>query len=123
MTGQHFNYDQWFAAANTVHISALALKRGTAFLEEIKVPKLGHNRILAFSWADTRRIRQRGTNIWSDLGPGFDVAVHDRGLIPPGRIGRQGDVDYVVIAPPAVLASSISKMIDVAQDGRTLILR
>lgn len=68
-------------------------------------------------------MRTKGTNIWNDLGAGFDIAVHDRADIPHANIGQQNGVDYVVIAPPAVLASSKAKVIDVTQDGQALILR
>lgn len=123
MAGQHHNPNPWLTAANEVHLSALALKRGREFLQAVQTAKPDGNWLLAYSWADSRRIRTKGTNIWNDLGAGFDNAVHDRADVPPANIGQQGGVDYVVVAPPAVLAASKATVIDIAQDGRTLILR
>jgi hypothetical protein len=93
----------FFAPPGSVDISPSALALARAFLEKASRSQPELRWVVAFDWADERRVREKGSNTWTDLGPGIDLAAYQEDDLP-GGVAEIVDGIMVALKIPGHLA-------------------
>ena len=104
--------DDWFTSPGTVRVSAAALAMAKAFDDEVRDKHSAEDWIVAFDWGDSRRVRDRGTNNWRDLGAGLDLVAYERWKIPDNDIQELDGLRFAVKIPGQVVKASNERLID-----------
>lgn len=118
------NNNDLFVAPESVSLSPAARDLALAYALKVQETKLKSPTLVVFDWADSRRIREKGTNNWQDLGPGLDLVTYERSQVPASYIIRKDDLEFAVKIPAEVLPRKAKVLIDV--DGtvpRQLVLK
>ena len=105
--------DRWFSNPDKVKVSAEALAIAKGFDEEISGKHPDQQWVIAFDWADSRRVRDRGTNNWQDLGSGLDLTAYEHWKVPLQAIKKLDELRYAIKIPDQILDASAEKLVDV----------
>lgn len=101
----------WFTPPGVVTVSAAALELARAFVAEARRTRPDEDWIVAFDWADSRRVRLPD-NQWEELGEGIDLAVYERTKIPPGATATVDGVEFAVKIAHHIYENSPERLID-----------
>jgi hypothetical protein len=104
--------DDWFSPPGIVTVSHAAMALAKAFEAEARKNHPHETWIVAFDWADSRRVRDRGTNNWRDLGAGLDLAAYESWKVPAKNIHETEGFRFAVKIPGQILEASPEKLID-----------
>ena len=102
----------FFAPPGSVDISPSALALARAFLEEAARSQPALPWVVAFDWADERRVREKGSNTWIDLGPGIDLAAYQEGDLPGGVIETVEGIKVALKIPGHIVQDGGRKRIE-----------
>lgn len=101
-----------FVPLGAVSISSSALDLARQFGEHIKRTRPDETWVIAFDWADERRVRLPNTNQWEELGAGLDLGAYDRVDLPDGVTQTIDGVEFAVIVPRQVYERARQRLID-----------
>jgi hypothetical protein len=101
-----------FAPPGTLRVSASALQLARQFRDQARQAVPDEDWVVSFDWADTRRVRKKGTNEWRDVGAGLDLAAYERWKISDARIQTIDGVDIAFKVSPQVYERSAERLID-----------
>jgi hypothetical protein len=104
--------DGWFTPPGTLRISTSALELAREFRDQARESQPDEDWIVSYDWADSRRVREKGSNDWRDLGAGLDLTAYERWKIPEKHIQKTGDLEIVVKIPPQIWQKSKERLID-----------
>jgi hypothetical protein len=116
--------DDWFTPPGTLRMSTSALQLARQFRAQAKGAEPDEDWIISFDWADSRRVREKGSNEWRDLGSGIDLTAYERWKIADKHIQTLAELEFVVKIPPRIWENSIERLIDTDADAVSgLVLR
>jgi len=104
--------EYWFAPLGTLRVSASALQLARLFRDQAKQAVPDEDWVVCFDWADSRRVRTKGTNEWRDVGAGLDLTAYERWKISDTHIQSIDGVDIAFKVPPQVYERSAERLID-----------
>lgn len=101
-----------FVPPGAVNISSSALDLARRFGEHVKKTRPDESWVIAFDWADERRVRLPDSNRWEELGAGLDLGAYDRVDLPEGVTQTIDHVEFVVTIPRQVFERATERVID-----------
>jgi hypothetical protein len=104
--------EHWFAPPGTLRVSASALQVARQFRDQARQAVPDEDWVVCFDWADSRRVRTKGTNEWRDVGAGLDLTAYERWKISDTHIQSIDGVDIAFKVPPQVYERSAERLID-----------
>lgn len=104
--------DDWFTPPGKLRVSASALELAREFREQARQAAPDEDWIISFDWSDSRRIREKGSNEWRDIGAGLDLTAYERRKIRDDHIQRMEGMDIVMKVPAPVWEKSAERLID-----------
>lgn len=104
--------EYWFAPLGTLRVSTSALQLARLFRDQAKQAVPDEDWVVCFDWADSRRVRTKGTNEWRDVGAGLDPTAYERWKISDTHIQSIDGVDIAFKVPPQVYERSAERLID-----------
>lgn len=66
----------------------------------------------SFDWADSRRVREAGTNAWRDLGAGIDLTAYEAEKVKAALTETLGGIRVAVKIPRTVWEAAGERLID-----------
>lgn len=104
--------DDYFVVPGTIRISSSALAFAREFARQTRALADARNLILTFGYSFERTLRKGPGAPIIDLGPGFDLGLHDRSKVPDRTVHRDGDLEFAIQVPPWIYEASRDRTID-----------
>ena len=107
---------EYFTPPGLVILSDAALELARSYGDEMRLQRPGEDWIVVVAWWHSRRVREKGTNNWTELGAGLGLAAYERPKVPAKRIHVADGFEYAVKIPADVLDAASAKLIDADRD-------
>lgn len=104
--------EESFTPPGTLHISPNAVALARAFREHARRAAPDEDWVISFDWADSRRVREKGTNDWREVGSGLDLTAYERGKIKNEFVETIDDIDFAMRVPRSIWETSDQRLID-----------
>ena len=104
--------DGSFTPLGTLRISQAAVALAREFREHARRVAPDEDWVISFDWADSRRVREKGTNDWREVGSGIDLTAYERDKIKNEFIETIDDIDFAMRVPRSIWETSNQRLID-----------
>lgn len=104
--------EEWFTPPGVVRISSSALELARAFRTQAIQTQPEADWVISFDWSDSRRIREKGANIWRDVGAGLDLTAYETHQVPSGVVQLVDDLSVAIKIPSQIWEASAERLID-----------
>jgi hypothetical protein len=111
-----------FVPPGVVRVSPAALALGRAFRTAVGQARVGQDWLIAYDWAESRRLRKPNTNDWEDLGAGLDFAAYERDAVPIGAIQTIDALEVLIKIPIDILEASRERLIDTDNTRKAMLV-
>jgi hypothetical protein len=104
--------DETFTPPGTLRISQAAVALAREFREHARRAAPDQDWVISFDWADSRRVREKGTNDWREVGSGLDLTAYQRDKVKNEFVETIDDIDFAMRVPRSIWETSNQRLID-----------
>ena len=107
----------FFSPPRSIDVSPAAMKLARDLLATARRADPKTSWVAVFDWSDERRVRERATSQWVDIGPGLDLAAYAAHDLPPEVAQLHDGVPITFKIPGTIRDALALKRIDAAPEG------
>ncbi|MGE3246416.1 MAG: hypothetical protein AB7F96_02735 [Beijerinckiaceae bacterium] len=102
----------FYSKPEDVEISDAAFELAREYFKKMVDTYPGKKWVVVFDWADSRRVRQKGTNNFDDIGSGLDLAAYEAHQVPTEMIAAVSRIRLALRLSHHVVQASANKRIE-----------